>query len=381
MILGIDASNIRGGGGITHLSALLRNAQPERFGFERVIIWGGRNTLESLDGKPWLKIVHEPWLDKNILYRSFWQKFILPRRIRNSGASVVFFPGGLIRIAKGPWITMSQNLLPFEPGEIKRYPMGLGRLRLMLLRGQQLAAFRKSRGTIFLSNYARDVVTALMPDFRIRSKIIPHGLERRFFASAARPQRDYNRTTAIKLCYVSFIGEYKHQWNLIRAVRQLRLKGWALELDLVGNPVDPGAIAKVRQAMSEDPGATDYVRIISDVRHRDIHEVYQSADVFVFLSSCETFGQILIEGMAAGVPVLCSRLSSLPEIGQSAVAYTDPLSVGAIASDLEKLLLDKDLRVELSKAAIARAAEFSWETTANLTFEFFQSISGDEYER
>src|SRR4051812_41152031 len=46
VILGIDASNIRAGGGITHLTNLLRVAQPGGFGFSQVVLWGGRDLLD-----------------------------------------------------------------------------------------------------------------------------------------------------------------------------------------------------------------------------------------------------------------------------------------------------------------------------------------------
>ena len=48
MILGIDASNIRAGGGVTHLQNLLQFAVPEKVGIKKVIVWGGKNTLDQL---------------------------------------------------------------------------------------------------------------------------------------------------------------------------------------------------------------------------------------------------------------------------------------------------------------------------------------------
>ena len=55
VILGIDASNIREGGGVTHLVELLRNAEPQNQGITKVIVWSGSKTLETIENRPSLK--------------------------------------------------------------------------------------------------------------------------------------------------------------------------------------------------------------------------------------------------------------------------------------------------------------------------------------
>jgi hypothetical protein len=51
MILGIDASNIRGGGGVTHLVELLKAANPIQYGFEKVYVWSGKYTLDKIENR------------------------------------------------------------------------------------------------------------------------------------------------------------------------------------------------------------------------------------------------------------------------------------------------------------------------------------------
>ena len=52
--LGIDATNIRDGGGVTHLVELLSAARPEVHGIERIVVWGSIATLTTLEDRPWL---------------------------------------------------------------------------------------------------------------------------------------------------------------------------------------------------------------------------------------------------------------------------------------------------------------------------------------
>ena len=55
LTIGVDATNIRIGGGVTHLIELLHAAQPAEHGIERIVVWGGTPTLAALEDRPWLK--------------------------------------------------------------------------------------------------------------------------------------------------------------------------------------------------------------------------------------------------------------------------------------------------------------------------------------
>ena len=74
LILGIDITNLRGGGGVTHIIELLTAANPFAHGFSKIIVWGGSQTLNKLPQREWLKKVNPPALDKGLLARSLWQR-------------------------------------------------------------------------------------------------------------------------------------------------------------------------------------------------------------------------------------------------------------------------------------------------------------------
>jgi len=71
------------------------------------------------------------------------------------------------------------------------------------------------------------------------------------------------------------------------------------------------------------------------------------ADLFVFASSCETFGISLLEAMAVGLPIACSNKSSLPETLQDGGEYFDPEDDQSIASAVKRLILDPVSRKKL----------------------------------
>ena len=120
-ILGIDASNISTGGGLTHLVELLNAVNPNLYGFRRVVIWSSKSTLSAIDDTDWLKKCCNKYLDRNLFYRVFWQKFYLEHELNREKCDLLFVPGGSFVTDFKPVITINQNLLPFELDEIKRF--------------------------------------------------------------------------------------------------------------------------------------------------------------------------------------------------------------------------------------------------------------------
>ena len=93
-IIGIDATNLSSGGGLTHLIELLGFANPKIHGFDRIVVWGPSASLKLIGDRPWLDKRNPLTLDKGLLRRTFWQRRRLSQAVRNEGCSVLFVPGG-----------------------------------------------------------------------------------------------------------------------------------------------------------------------------------------------------------------------------------------------------------------------------------------------
>ncbi len=376
MIVGIDASNIRTGGGVTHLVELLKSADPSAHGFSQVIIWNGQATLPQFEDRPWLVKCHEPLLDRSLPYRIFWQHFRLSKLARKAGCDILLVPGGSYAGDFCPIVTMSQNLLPFEWGELRRYGWSFTSFRLMFLRWTQSRTFRRAEGLIFLTQYARDVVMSLIKTTAGRTTIIPHGVNDSF----ARPPREqrpifqFSVDRPFRILYVSIIDTYKHQWHVADAVAQLRAGGLPVELNLVG-PAYPPALARLRKTLDRvDPGR-EFVKYSGNIAPAELHALYGKANLFLFASSCETFGQILTEAMFAGLPIACSNRSAPPELLGDAGVYFDPENPDDIVRALRKMIDSPNLRARLAKASFVRAKAFTWQRCADLTFGFLAEVA------
>jgi glycosyltransferase involved in cell wall biosynthesis len=374
MRIGIDASNLRAGGGLTHLIELLRSADPQAHGFDQVTVWAGAATLAKLERRQWLRCVHDPLLDRSLPYRVYWQRLKLPRLAQQAGCDVLFVPGGSDASGFRPMVTMSRNMLPFEKREARRYGWSWMRLKLALLRYAQSRTLREADGAVYLTRYARDTVLRLMGGARGQVRIVPHGISSRFFLPPRRQRAvaEFTRENPCRILYVSIVDLYKHQWHVADAVSRLRSAGVPVELELVG-PLGRGA-SKLRQTLDRVDPDRVFVRVLGALTYEQLPARYAAADLGVFASSCENMPNILLEGMAAGLPLACSSKGPMPEILGEAGVYFDPEDPDDIARAIRRLIDSPQLRAESAEAAFRKARGFSWERCANDTFAFLATI-------
>lgn len=373
MKLGIDASNIRGGGGVTHLMELLRVIHPPDYGFDQVIVWGGKDTLSQLEERPWLHKVHEPLLDRVLPARLYWQQFILERLARRKECDVLFVPGGVYLGSFRPFVAMSQILIPFQWREIRRYGISWEFLRNVLLYWAQKRTFNVADGLIFLTRYAHDVVMKKVKSSHCRVTIIPHGVDQQFLL-APRPQKDlknYSPQQPFRLLYVSSIEMYKHQWHVAEAVAKLREAGYPVLIDFIGASYSAARKRLRRKLRKIDPEET-FIRYQGKIPYSEVSNWYHQADLFIFASSCETFGQVVTEAMAAGLPIACSNKGPMIEILNDASVYFDPEKPSDMADAIKKLIDSPAMRAEKSKAAYQQAKAYTWERCAHDTFIFLR---------
>jgi glycosyltransferase involved in cell wall biosynthesis len=375
MILGIDASNIRQGGGVTHLVELLREANPLECGFSKVVVWSGHSTLDRIEDREWLTKVYNPILDRSLAYRLFWQKFKLQKEAQELGCQLLFVPGGSDASNFQPLVTMSQNMLPFEWQELKRFGLSIMTLKLLLLRATQSKTFKKADGVIFLSNHAKNGVQTVTGNLSGKTINIPHGIHHRFF-NAPRPQREakqFSEDRPCRLIYVSIIDPYKHQWEVVKAVSILRKKGLPVSLDLIGPP--GRSIKKLFNTLKTIDPERKFIHYHGAVKYELLHQLYNSADIGIFASSCENMPNILLENMAAGLPIACSNKDPMPEILGDSGVYFNPEKCDDIAEAIHTLITSSELRTKLANSSFQKAQYYSWKRCAKDTFGFLEQIT------
>jgi glycosyltransferase involved in cell wall biosynthesis len=374
--IGIDATNLRRGGGRTHLIELLRAADPQRDGFNSIVVWGATETLDLLVTAPWIEKISIPALNEGLVRRTLWQRFSLSQEATRAGCDVLFVPGGSFKGSFRPVVTMSRNMLPFEWHELRRFGFSLMTLKLILLRLTQTLSFRQADGVIFLTEYAKAGVLRVTGLLRGATDVIPHGVNPRFLASQDElDQRKLpDKDAPIRLIYVSIINQYKHQWHVVKGVAMARgQSGLDLRLDLVGPAYAP-ALQRLQAAIAKYDPDNDWVNYRGPVDYTKLHELYSEAHVGIFASSCENMPNILLETMAAGLPVISSDRGPMPEVLGDAGLYFDPESPGSLKTALLELLVSDEKMGLLGRFAYEKAKTYSWDRCAENTFAFLCQI-------
>lgn len=378
-ILGIDATNIRMGGGVTHILELLSSYSNSSYNFQKVIIWASSKTLDKIGNYPWLVKINPKSLNGSLIERLIWQFWYLYHEAKKHGCIVLFVPGGFYfgNMSGIKVVTMNQNLLPFEPGILNRSKFSIFSIKMFALRYLQKVSFKKASGVIFLSEYAKNTVLRFTGKIISQTTIIPHGLNPRFSPSLVdlgKPISDYCLSDAFVLLYVSTVEGYKHQIEVLDAVKLLRDRGYPIRIDFIGPGVGSYLRAFKKRLLFLDHKQV-WAQYVGPIPYDQLGAYYANANLGIFASSCETFGITLLEKMASGLPIACSNMSCMPEILQDGGLYFNPEDPLSIADAIETYILNPQLRVEKSLRSIELARNYSWEKCAQTTFSFLEKIA------
>ena len=371
--IGIDASNIRDGGGLTHLIELLHAAKPATHGFEKIYVWASSATLNHIKERPWIVKQSDPLLEGSHLQRAFWQRKRLSQLLKFEKCDLLFVPGGSFVTDFRPVVVMSQNLLPFEWRELFRFGFSIQTLRLMLLRFSQSRSLHHANGSVFLTKYAMSTVLKATGELSGATKVVPHGVDIRFANPPRKPKssESYCKQKPFQLLYVSNVNVYKHQWKVVRAVANLRERGYLVALDLIGGAYPP-SLKHLQRAMNQADRNREFVRYLGPKSHDELVTYYASADACVFASSCENLPNILLEGMASGLPIASSDRGPMPELLGDAAVYFNPELESSIEEALETLLSSPKLCYSLAEKSYQISQKYTWDKCADQTFYFLK---------
>lgn len=379
MRIGFDASNIGGGGGVTHLKEILAHL-PLQKGIEKVVVFASQKVLKQLPEDKLIQKITFPSFNKGLLHRLKFQLWGYDKHIKQHCDILFSITGDYLGNFK-PVAGMSRNMLLYERDIWKEIKQPKEILRFWLNYQKQKRCFKNATGIIFISQYAKDYV---LKKLNIRNKqiaVIHHGISPRFKVEVRKQFsiENYSDNNPFNLLYVSTVHVYKHQWNLVEAVSLLRQKGYPIVLDLVGGVIFKPAGEKLEKTIQETDPQHKFIHYHGHVPYDKIDAFYKKADGIVYASTCENMPNILIESMASGLPIVCSNKQPMPEFLKENGFYFDAKNVESIANAIEEMLLNPEKRELMAKRNFDEVKKFSWEITANETFSFLEEIYTSYY--
>ena len=173
------------------------------------------------------------------------------------------------------------------------------------------------------------------------------------------------------LLFVSSLWPYKNCEGLLRAFAAAKSELGDRQLAVVGPGRDVAYVAELK-ALAEQLGIADDVVWVGGVPLEETVQFYRAADVFVYPSFNETFGLPILEAMATGCPVVTSDTSAMPETAGGCALLADPHDPESIADAIVKACGPEGERLRAS--GLERAAEFTWDATAERTLDVYREV-------
>jgi len=304
----------------------------------------------------------------------WWEQAWLPRLAQEAAATHLLCPynTGPLRVPTSmKLILVVHDLIYLEswrdlPPSVSAYQT-LGRL---YRRWNVPAMLARADHVISVSEYTRNEIVRRFDIDPARITVIPNSISDLWFeptaASDTPPDRPY-------LLAVAGEAPSKNLPRLIEAFARLRHRGHdALELRIVG--VSAAHHAHF-MALAESKGAADAVRFEGFLSIEALRAMYCQATLFVMPSLYEGFGIPLLEAMASGAPVVCSRSTSLPEVAGEAGWFFDPRDVDAIATTLALALCDDAERQRRVHLGSERVIQYSNRNVRPQMADFWNRLS------
>jgi glycosyltransferase involved in cell wall biosynthesis len=301
--------------------------------------------------------------------RILYEQSSLPSIIDHEGVDLVFNPGFTSpKSLHVPAVTVFHDLQHVHhPEYFRKRELPFWNLLLS-------QAARASARIIAASEATRrDVIEHYhLPDAKVVT--IPHGVEEAFF----RLERNPDTENPFLLC-VSTLDPNKNIEKLIQVFGGLRGEFPKLKLVLAG--LRGMQTARV-EALVDELGLRSAVRITGWIPRQDIYGLYERATAFVYPSTFEGFGLPVLEAMAAGVPLACSRIDPLVEVAGDAASFFDPKSEQEMAQAIWNLLTEPEATARQVERGKKRASGFTWEESARRTLGVFEDVAraGDSLE-
>ena len=260
---------------------------------------------------------------------------------------------------------------------IRYFPTGAQQRSLIRRLGFRFAMQRAARAdaVIAISRATKvDIVTELNVD-PARIHVIYEGADHRFTPRPKRELDAFRKRVGRAKPYILFVNQWRPHKGLpeLIAAFDLLKRSYKLphELVIAGKPNSD--FPDIPVAIEASAYRREIV-LPGFIPDDDLPLYYAAADVLAFPSYYEGFGLGLLEAMSAGLPVVCSDTSSLPEVAGPAGYYVKPRDITDLARRLREVLTNDAFAADLSKKSLEQAKQFSWAKMARETYTVYQDV-------
>jgi len=304
--------------------------------------------------------------------RILWLQIYLPFYLHRKKVDLLFCPGNICTFFSSfKKVLMIQTIGPFCRDV---YSIG----RNLIMRTIMYLSVRRADKIIFITNFLRDEFSK---KFRIdtdKCVVIPFGADHLddAISKSASPSLLKRKIKNNFILCAGHLYRYKNIPKLLEAFAKSNMNQ-TCDLLIAGKIMDQHYFQKRISPLIESYQLQDNVKFPGEVEHERLGSLYKDSLFFIFPSTCESFGKVLLEAMSFGTPILCSNLTAMPEICKDAAIYFDPYDVNDMSQKMLLLAENKNLRKDSSYKALKRVREFpTWEEVTRRTLDVLEKIGG-----
>lgn len=364
MIIGIDASRAFSG---------------ERTGIEEYSFQVIKNLLDKLKGDQVFLYIRQGqeigfnipknWSVKKIKWPWLWTQLGLSLEMLLHPVDVLFVPAHVV-----PIIHPKKTIVTVHGLEYEFFPEGYSFWERMYMRWSIKLSCRWAEKIIAVSeNTKKDLINLYkVPEGKI--EVIYEGTSVSVIASEAKQSRDYaDRIATVATLprndksepYILFIGRLEARKNIIGTIKAFEIlnEKYKIPHQLILAGKFGHESKGIKEYLASSPHQSEII-LPGFVSEAEKQELLKYADAFLFPSFYEGFGLPILEAQSAGVPVITSDISSLPEVAGEGALFVDPNSPKQIAEAAYSLISDKSLRDAIIEKGHKNAQKFNWEKCA-----------------
>jgi glycosyltransferase involved in cell wall biosynthesis len=349
----IDVVAARTGGGPVRIQELASDVPGKHP--EHRFVFAVRRELEPTVRRiaPGVDTLVPPGLMDRGPARVVWEHSILPVEARRLRVDAVFSPFNVI---PGTWLppkprlaVLVSNLAPYAP-ELRRLYHGREALRLEILRRLTDRSIRRADHVFLLSEQGFSLISARV--LAGKGQLVPMA------PPTLRPPASLGSTRVVPaepfFLMASDLARYKGVETAIQAVALIPQADRPL-LVVCGRPQEPEYVASLRREAAE-LGVQDRVRFLGSVPHGEVMSLMKASVGCVVASVFENQSRVPVEAMAAGAPVVASRIPAFEEACGDAALTFGPGRADELAERMRGLMEEPDLRERLRASGHHRVA-------------------------
>lgn len=229
---------------------------------------------------------------------------------------------------------------------------------------------RKARRIVTVSSYSKEDIHKMYHIENDKIDVVYNGINTLYQPVSEKEKETTRKNYSQGKDYFLFIGSLHPRKNIVGLLKAFDAFRQAVESEVKllivgGSMFKTGEIEQTYTRMRYKNEVIFTGRVSSEA----LHQLLGAAMALTFVPFFEGFGIPVIEAMSAGVPVICSNTTSLPEVGGQAVLYVDPHDVDQIKEGMVKIYRDGQYRQSLIESGFLQKEKFSWDKTARLVWD------------